>query len=523
MKKKNSFFYKDEKLFLFLLFFFSLLINQYYGNLGVSPLDSFSHFDSSFRVLNGELPFRDFWIISGPIVDYIQSFFFFIFGVNWQSYVLHASLINALLTIVTYFLLRSFDLKIGYCFFYSFLFSILAYPSSGTPFVDHHAAFFSLLGVYFSILAIKSENKFLWYLFPIFFGFAFLSKVVPSSYVIILEAVILLTYTIINKKIKLLKCSIVSSFFFIVFIILILKIQDIKILSFLTQYIFHPLTVGSDRVETLNFTFAGIISHFKFIYLALTPFFYIKLKNIIKKDNFLKKKEIYFFSIILCLVFSLITHQILTQNQTFIFFLIPILGGFSHISLNEEKVKNNYLKILIIVICIYSTTKYHFRFNENRKFHDINHLDFNLSLNASNIDKKFKGLKWISPEFPKDPDKEIILLKKIKKVLNNDKRNKMLITHYSFFSAILDEKLHSPVRWYLKSGQVSPKFGSKYFKDYREFIIDRIKKNKIEVIYIIKPLDIGSLEGVFDKKCLQKSGLDENIKIHLIVKCNDLK
>ena len=63
----------------------------------------------------------------------------------------------------------------------------------------------------------------------------------------------------------------------------------------------------------------------------------------------------------------------------------------------------------------------------------------------------------------------------------------------------------------------------KYFKDYREFIIDRIKKNKIEVIYIIKPLDIGSLEGVFDKKCLQKSGLDENIKIHLIVKCNDLK
>ena len=103
MKNYNSFFFKIEKLLLSLLLLFSILINQYYGNLGVSPLDSFSHFDTGYRVLHGQYPFKDFWVISGPILDYFQSFLFFIFGISWQSYVLQSSIINAILTLATYF------------------------------------------------------------------------------------------------------------------------------------------------------------------------------------------------------------------------------------------------------------------------------------------------------------------------------------------------------------------------------------------------------------------------------------
>ena len=50
-------------------------------------------------------------------------------------------------------------------FSYSLLLAILAYPSSGTPFVDHHSAFFSLLGIYTLIAAIKTEKGFFWILF----------------------------------------------------------------------------------------------------------------------------------------------------------------------------------------------------------------------------------------------------------------------------------------------------------------------------------------------------------------------
>ena len=191
---KTTFFNK-ENLFIAFLFLFSILINQYYGNRGIFPVDSFAHFDTGFRILLGEYPFKDYWIVSGPFVDYLQAVFFYFFGVNWQSYVLHASVVNAILTMTTYVVLRNFKLNIYYSLIYSLLFSILAYPSSGTPFVDHHSAFFSLLGIYSLILAIKSEKKLHWILLPIFFGFAFLSKQVPSLYIIMCVIFILSFFT----------------------------------------------------------------------------------------------------------------------------------------------------------------------------------------------------------------------------------------------------------------------------------------------------------------------------------------
>ena len=163
--KKNIFLINiKEKILVLLLVLFSLFINQHYGNKGIYPIDSFAHFDTGFRILIGEYPFKDYWIISGPFVDYVQAIFFYIFGVNWQSYVLHASIINILVAVTTFFVLKNFKLNIYLCFIYSLSLSILAYPSSGTPFTDHHSAFFSLFGIYALILGIKSENKIYWIL-----------------------------------------------------------------------------------------------------------------------------------------------------------------------------------------------------------------------------------------------------------------------------------------------------------------------------------------------------------------------
>ena len=150
-----------DKIFVTILILFSLIINQYYGNKGIFPVDSLAHFDTGFRILLDEHPFKNYWIVSGPMLDYMQAVFFYIFGINWQSYVLHASFINAILTVATFLVVRSFNLNSYVSFIYSILFSILAYPTSGTPFVDHHSAFFSLLGIYSLILGIKNEKKIL--------------------------------------------------------------------------------------------------------------------------------------------------------------------------------------------------------------------------------------------------------------------------------------------------------------------------------------------------------------------------
>ena len=55
---------------------FSFFINFYYANIGLYPIDTFSFFDSGYNVLNGYHPIKDYWVISGILVDYIQGFFF---------------------------------------------------------------------------------------------------------------------------------------------------------------------------------------------------------------------------------------------------------------------------------------------------------------------------------------------------------------------------------------------------------------------------------------------------------------
>ena len=277
---KNNILFNKKNFFIAFLFLFSLLINQYYGNKGIFPADSFAHFDTGFRILLGEYPFRDYWVVSGPLVDYFQAIFFYFFGVSWQSYLLHASLINAVLTVSTFFVLRNFNLNIYYSFFYSLFFSILAYPISGTPFVDHHSAFFSLLGIYSLILGIKTEKKIFWILLPIFFVFGFLSKQVPSSYIILSAILVLIIFSFLEKKYYWFKYSILSFIFLIIFLLIFGSFQGISLSSFLNQYFLYPQSIGSERIEKFVFTFRGVVGHFKFIYIALIPLIFIKTLSI---------------------------------------------------------------------------------------------------------------------------------------------------------------------------------------------------------------------------------------------------
>ena len=55
---------------------FAFFLNYWTGSRGVFPIDTFVHFDSSARILNNELPIRDFWIIHGFFIDFLQAFFF---------------------------------------------------------------------------------------------------------------------------------------------------------------------------------------------------------------------------------------------------------------------------------------------------------------------------------------------------------------------------------------------------------------------------------------------------------------
>ena len=60
---------------------------------------------------------------------------------------------------------------------------------------------------------------------------------------------------------------------------------------------------------------------------------------------------------------------------------------------------------------------------------------------------------------------------------------------------------------------------------YRNFFISKLKENKIEIIYTVKPLvgDDDVLETILSKNCVKKTQMTDILDTHLLLECEDLK
>ena len=354
MRKKISINQNVTTILIILLFSFGFFVNFFYGSLGVFPIDTFLHYDSGYRILNGEYPIKDFWIVSGLFVDFFAALLFKIFGVNWYTHIAHSSLLNGLITILTFYFLTKMNLGAKFAFFYSVFFSILAYPPSGTPFVDHHATFLSLAGLYFFILGVKYQTNLYWYVFPWFLGSAFLCKQVPVTYLMILIIPIFLSFCIIRKNFNPIFKSIISSIIFCLIFLLFLTLANIDLNLFLKQYIFYPRSFGSARYDDFYLNLNTFFNNYKFILIVYLGIIIVNYKLFLKDKKFLKSGSFFYFLIISSLVFSLIFHQVFTKNQIYIYFLIPLLCGVFHSYIINSKFKfqKNLIIILIIIFMI---------------------------------------------------------------------------------------------------------------------------------------------------------------------------
>ena len=474
-----------KKICICLLVLSSFFFTFYYGFIGVFPLDSFLIYDAGYKIINGYHPFKDYWSITGPIIDYAQFIFFKIFGISWVSYVLHSAVINLLVTIIFFYFFLKLEIKIYYSFFYALSASILAYPSVGTPFMDHHAVIFSIIAVTFIILAFKEHKPLYWFLVPVILLTSFLSKQIPSAYLLILFFVFICIKIIFDpkKNLKIIKFLFFGSFFSIFLLFLIFSLNSIPISNFLTQYFLYPLEIGGERKVNMNLDFKNLISQFKFIYFSLIPLFFIIFKIIKKTKNIETKKDIFLIIFIFFAVACFIWGQLMTKNQILIFLLIPFCLGISH-HFSEKYTKNNLIKFFIIILLVISTTKFHLRFNENKKFMELSNVNLNLAINSKILDKSLAGLKWITPEYPNNPQVEIEELVEIKRIILSDKTEKIIISDYQILPSILNLKTTAPNKWfdYLSV----PDRENKYYDEYKNFFIQSLIKQNIRTIYYSK-------------------------------------
>ena len=500
----------------------AISFNFYYGLVGVFPIDSFFTYNAAFEILNGKYPFKDFWTITGPFLDFTQAIFFYIFGVNWISYILHAALINSLLGIVVFYSFASFGLKKEYSFFYSILVVALAYPNAGTPYVDHHSSILSIISILIFIISIKRVNTNLWYWLPILFFCSFLTKQSPTSYIFLIISLFYIIFLFQQSFVKKTFFLVVETIFILIFIFLFLYLLNIKISDFYKQYIDYPLSIGENRFQDFlfPFDFKRIFLRQKWIHLSLIPIYYLFFKSLFKEKFYLKSEFIIFGTIILS-SYAFIFHQLMTINGMFIFFLIPIYAGLSQIFINKKKeIVNISLAIIVALVSIYYFDKY----IQSRNFMDLTKKDLKLKVDATLIHESLYPLKWVSYKSKEEDNIEVTNLVEVLNIIRNEKSKISIFTDYQFISVALNLDDNSPNKyWY--DYHVYPKNNHRLYGYYRNFFIEKLKKSKIKKIFVVKPIvgDDRIVENIFTNNCFQKLKRTERLDIYNLDECNEIK
>ncbi len=519
-----SFLEKHAYIYIILLTLVSFSINLYYSYIGVLPVDSFSTFNSGYDILNGSLPFKDFWIIKGLVLDVIQAIFFKILGVSWFAYAAHSSIFNSIFALSTFFTLKKFGLEKKYCFFYSLLASILMYPTYGIPFTDHHVSIFSILSIYCLCLAIKFDELKYWLIIPILLFLGFFTKQTPVAYIAILISLISILYLFLNFNKKIIYYVIISSVSILLIFILLLFYFEIPFNSILIQYFLFPMSLGETRLEWLfPLEFKRFVLRHKLLYLALAiPIFYL-FKNILKnyKSVLFKDNLIYLTLFGTLLIF--ISHQLLTINGLFIFFLIPVFCGFSHIYSNLL-IKKDKIVYFFLLLSLVSTIHYHQKYISKRDTLLLREVDLKKTIDASVFDKKLSKLRWVTHHYPENPELEIQNLKKAITIIKNDKTKKMIVTDYQFISVILNIRDNSAARIWWRHHIYPSGPGKLYFEEWKNFLIRKIEKNEIKTIYTVHPLE--GEENIFhdliNSECYSTEKISKILTKQKIENCSEL-
>ena len=528
MHQKNLSVDSFKKNFLILiLLLYSFLINQYFGYIGVFPTDSFAFFDRAYGILLGEYPFQDYWTVSGITIDFLQSIIFFLFGVSWTSYLLHSSLLNLIFVYFNFKFFEKLNLNFLSNYFLCLCIATLSYSFSGSPFVDHHAVFLSIIGLYLIIWFTQTGQKNYLFLGVFCFVLAFFSKQVPTTYIILVTFMYLFLF-FYQKSFEGLYNFLILTFIYLIVILSLISfvlffLLKINFSDFWIQYISHPISIGENRFNNINFSLDNLFLSYKFFHFFNLILLYFCIKNNLNKKY--NNLNLINFTILALSIF-LLFHQIVTKNQIFIYFILFIVSGL--ILVNNQNSKGSFkysLLIFFIFLNVGLTIKYHYRYNIDRKFLDFNNFNQQNLLKGSAIDNHLKGLKWITPDISSmaantDRVNQIKLTRDY--LLKNN--NVMLISNYSFFSVINQKKTHSPVRYVVFDNTSFPLGNSKFSNNFKEFLIKNIKRKNVESILAFGSNDNKFVEEYLTDDCYLIYRLNDNIiNYKLNFNCDSLK
>jgi len=269
----------------------------------------------------------------------------------------------------------------------------------------------------------------------------------------------------------------------------------------------------------LEIKISTFFNKFKFI---LIPLFLniILILNKIKKKKF---EDFFSFLVFLALVLCFLYYQILTKNQILIYFLTTLSFAILHIEIHKKDfVLKKTFSTLILFFIFFVTLKYHYEFNEKRKFHDLQHTNLKASISAGLIDSRLDGLMWLTREYS-DPIKEIEILRLVQNKILALEKKIFLVSHYKFLDSITNNKIYYLARSYTNDNASFPITNNLSFEKYKKYLVNLVKRKNIDEIYFIRieKIDAAVISNYFDKKCYKISYDEIFMKIKINIECLD--
>ena len=86
----------------------------------------------------------------------------------------------------------------------------------------------------------------------------------------------------------------------------------------------------------------------------------------------------------------------------------------------------------------------------------------------------------------------------------------------------MEKKLYSISRQHVSDETDYPQRNSDYFVSYKKLFIDKIKNNKIEVIYTINPVNKSNIYDYINKNCFDEKKITEKLVSYELIKCEEI-
>ena len=213
----------------------------------------------------------------------------------------------------------------------------------------------------------------------------------------------------------------------------------------------------------------------------------------------------------------------MTINGLFIFFLIPVFCGFSHIYA-ASIYKNKKIIYFFLILSLVSTIHYHQKYITKRDTLILREVDLKKSIDASVLDKKLSKLKWITHHYPNNPKLEIQNLKESIEIIKSDKSRKMIVTDYQFISVILGINDNSAARIWWRHHIYPSGPGKEYFENWKNFLVKKIRKNQIKTIYTVHPLEgeKNIFKDLITSECYSEIEISKTLTKQVIKNCDEL-